>query len=82
MEELYGPDPAGHAAELAHHFSEAATVASPVKLVRYSLPVVERTVNPAPSVGYDFAEVMLSAGAWPGPPQSKKGISLGKRSPL
>jgi tetratricopeptide (TPR) repeat protein len=36
LEALYGDNPGDHAAELAHHFFEAAPVSGPEKLVRYS----------------------------------------------
>ena len=36
MENLYGEEAEGHAAELAHHFSEAQTVLGVGKLVKYS----------------------------------------------
>ena len=37
LEELYGENAEVHAAELAHHFSEAELVLGPAKLVRYAL---------------------------------------------
>jgi tetratricopeptide (TPR) repeat protein len=45
LEELYGPNASGHAAELAHHFAEAEPVLGPEKLVRYSLLAGERALG-------------------------------------
>ena len=44
LESLYGDDAEAHAAELAHHFSQAEAVLGPEKLVRYSLPAGERAL--------------------------------------
>ena len=44
LEELYGDDADSHAAELAHHFSQAEAVAGTEKLVRYSLLAGERAL--------------------------------------
>jgi len=44
LEEMYGPDAEAHAAELAHHFAEAATVTGTEKLVRYSTIAGERAL--------------------------------------
>jgi len=45
LEEIYGSDAEAHAAELAHHFAEAATVTGTEKLVRYSLVAAERALT-------------------------------------
>ena len=42
LEALYGDDAESHAAELAHHFSQAKAVTGAVKLVHYSLLAGER----------------------------------------
>jgi predicted ATPase len=44
LEQYYGKDVNAHAAELAHHFSEAQTVLGTEKLVRYSLLAGERAL--------------------------------------
>ena len=44
LEELYGDSVETHAAELAHHFSEAQTLTGPEKLARYSLVAGERAL--------------------------------------
>ena len=44
LEEMYGPDASGHAAELAHHFAQAEAVVGSEKLVRYSLLAGERAL--------------------------------------
>ena len=44
LEDLYGDNVEPHAAELAHHFSEAATVTGHEKLVRYSIIAGERAM--------------------------------------
>ena len=44
LEDLYGSDVEAHAAELAHHYSEALTVTGGDKLVRYSLLAGERAL--------------------------------------
>ena len=44
LEELWGDSLEAHAAELAHHFNEAATVSGTEKLVRYSLMAGERAL--------------------------------------
>ena len=44
LEELYGSDVESHAAELAHHFSEAEPVMGTAKLVRFSLLAGEQAL--------------------------------------
>ena len=44
LETLYGDDADAHAAELAHHYSEAEAVLGPEKLVHYSLVAGERAL--------------------------------------
>ena len=44
LEALYGETPGDHAAELAHHFFEAAAVLGPEKIVRYSQLAGERSL--------------------------------------
>jgi DNA-binding CsgD family transcriptional regulator/tetratricopeptide (TPR) repeat protein len=44
LEELYGVNAEAHAAELAYHFSQAATVLGPEKLVHYSLVAGEQAL--------------------------------------
>ena len=44
LELLYAPDAEAHAAEMAHHFSQAQTVLGSEKLVRYSLLAGERAL--------------------------------------
>jgi len=44
LETLYGDRPENHAAELAHHFSQAAPVLGTEKLVRYALMAGERAL--------------------------------------
>ena len=44
LEESYGGDAAGHAAELVHHFNEAQTVLGTDRLVRYSLIAGDRAL--------------------------------------
>ena len=44
LEEIYGDDAQSHAAELAHHFSQAEAVTGAEKLVRYSLLAGERAL--------------------------------------
>ena len=44
LEDLYGDDADSHAAELAHHFSQAEAVTGTEKLVRYSLLAGERAL--------------------------------------
>ncbi|MEE8159322.1 MAG: AAA family ATPase, partial [Dehalococcoidia bacterium] len=44
LEGLYGDEAESHAAELAHHFSQAEAVTGPDKLVRYSLLAGERAL--------------------------------------
>ena len=44
LEEMYGADAEAHAAELAHHFSEAEAVLGTYKLVRYSLLAGDKAV--------------------------------------
>jgi DNA-binding CsgD family transcriptional regulator len=44
LEELYGANCDAHAAELAHHYAEVATVTGTEKLVRYSLLAGERAL--------------------------------------
>jgi DNA-binding CsgD family transcriptional regulator len=44
LEELYGDNAETHAAELAYHFAEAATVTGTEKLVRYSLLAGEQAL--------------------------------------
>ena len=53
LEELYGADVEAHAAELAHHFAEAQSVAGTEKLVRYSALAGERALS---TYGYDEAQ--------------------------
>ena len=45
LEAIYGMDAEAHAAELAHHFTEAQTVLGTAKLVRYSLLAGERALE-------------------------------------
>jgi tetratricopeptide (TPR) repeat protein len=45
LEELYGDAAAAHAAELAHHFSEAEAMLGSEKLARYSLLAGERALS-------------------------------------
>ena len=45
FEELYGADAQSHAAELAHHFREALSVAGPEKFVRYSSMAGEQALS-------------------------------------
>ena len=45
LEELYGDNAEAHAAELAHHFSEAQTVTGTDKLVHYSTLAGERALS-------------------------------------
>ena len=45
LEELYGADAEAHAAELAHHFAQAATATGQEKLVHYSLLAGERALS-------------------------------------
>ena len=45
LEELYGDDADAHAAELAHHYSEAEAMDGSEKLVRYSLVAGERALT-------------------------------------
>ncbi|MCZ6789880.1 MAG: LuxR C-terminal-related transcriptional regulator [Chloroflexi bacterium] len=45
LEILYGDQPGEHAAELAHHFSEAGPVAGADKLVKYTLLAGERALG-------------------------------------
>ncbi|MCI0847217.1 MAG: AAA family ATPase [Chloroflexi bacterium] len=44
LETLYGGQPENHAAELAHHFSEAAPVLGTDKMVRYALMAGEKAL--------------------------------------
>ena len=44
LERLYGDDAEAHAAELAHHFSQAEAVLGTEKMVRYSLSAGERAL--------------------------------------
>ena len=44
LETLYGEQPEEHAAELAHHFSQAVSIMGPEKLVRYALMAGEKTL--------------------------------------
>lgn len=44
LEAMYGAAAETHAAELAHHFSEAAALIGPEKLVRYSMVAAERAL--------------------------------------
>ena len=44
LEEFYGGDAEAHAAELVHHFAEAATVTGNEKFVQYSLAAGERAL--------------------------------------
>jgi predicted ATPase len=44
LEELYGADARGHAAELAHHFGEVETLLGTEKLVKYSLLAGEQAL--------------------------------------
>jgi tetratricopeptide (TPR) repeat protein len=44
LEEMYRANPEAHAAELAYHFAEAASVTGPEKLARYSLLAGERAL--------------------------------------
>ena len=53
MEEQYGADREAHAAELAFHYSEAATVTGPDKLVHYSVLAGERAL-----AGYAWDEAL------------------------
>ena len=53
LEELYGADVEAHAAELAHHFAEAQSVAGTEKLVRYSALAGERALS---TYGYEEAQ--------------------------
>jgi DNA-binding CsgD family transcriptional regulator/tetratricopeptide (TPR) repeat protein len=59
LEELYGADVEAHAAELAYHFSEAVTVSSPDKLVRYSLLAGEQALA---TYAYEEAEAHFQRG--------------------
>jgi DNA-binding SARP family transcriptional activator len=45
LEELYGPAADANAAELAHHFAEAASILGPNKLVHYSLVAGEAALS-------------------------------------
>lgn len=45
LESLYGADVAEHAAELAHHFAQAAIVSGSGKLIRYSILAGERALS-------------------------------------
>ena len=59
LEELYGDEAEAHAAELAHHFTEAQTVLGIVKLVRYSLLAGEQSLN---SYAYEGALLHFERG--------------------
>ncbi|MCH8282608.1 MAG: hypothetical protein IIC96_18260, partial [Chloroflexi bacterium] len=54
LEELYGADAEAHAPELAFHYSEAANVTGPDKLVHYSLLAGERAL-----AGYAWDEALV-----------------------
>ncbi len=45
LEDLYGDDADGHAAELAHHFAQAEAMVGTGKLVHYSLVAGERALS-------------------------------------
>ncbi len=45
LEEMWGPNASEHAAELAHHFTEAAPVTGTERLVRYSLLAGEHALD-------------------------------------
>ncbi len=51
LEQLYGAEAQAHAAELAHHFSQAETVLGTEALVRYSILAAERAI-----VSYTYEE--------------------------
>ena len=53
LEDLYGGDADAHAAELAHHFAEAQSVAGTEKLVRYSALAGEGALS---IYGYEEAQ--------------------------
>jgi len=53
LETAYGDQPGGHAEELAYHFSEAAPVSGPEKLVKYSKLAGDRALE-----GYAWEEAM------------------------
>ena len=45
LEDLWKADPSTHAAELAYHFAESATVTGSDRLVRYSLIAAEKALS-------------------------------------
>jgi len=67
LEELYGANAEAHAAELAHHFSEAQTVLGAEKLVHYSLIAGQRALA---ARAYEEASLHFQRGL------SAKGVPL------
>jgi DNA-binding CsgD family transcriptional regulator len=67
LEELYGVSAEVHGAELAHHFTQAASAAGPEKLVRYSLLAGEQALA---AFGYEEALAYFQRGL------AARGISL------
>jgi tetratricopeptide (TPR) repeat protein len=59
LEQLYGNQAEGHAAELAHHFAEAQSVLGTEKLVHYSLLAGERALA---AYGWEEAQAHFQRG--------------------